>query len=276
MNPRMTQRFAQGATLLILLFLLFVSLVPFVMMLALSLKSNADIFTRFWQLPSPPRWDFYLQAVRALLPYMKNTALVVLMVVPGVVFLSSWAGYALARLRFRGKEVVYSAILALMMIPGILTLIPTYTLVQNWGLLNTRWALVLPYLAGGQVLGVVLCRTFFEGLPEELFEAMRLEGGTDFTLYRHLALPLSLPILMTVAMMTTLGVYNDYIWPLITISDGELQTFTVGVTRFAGEFNMEYGPMLAGYVIGSLPLICLLAVGMRAFVRGVTSGALRS
>lgn len=276
MNPRTTRRLAQGATLFLLLVFLFVSLVPFVMMLALSLKSNADIFTRFWQLPSPPRWDFYTQAVRALLPYLKNTALVVLMVVPGVVVLSSWAGYALARLRFRGKEVVYAAILALMMIPGILTLIPTYTLVQSWGLLNTRWALVLPYLAGGQVLGVVLCRTFFEGLPEELFEAMRLEGGSDFTLYRHLALPLSLPTLMTVAMMTTLGVYNDYIWPLITISDGELQTFTVGVTRFAGEFNMEYGPMLAGYVIGSLPLIGLFAVGMRAFVRGVTSGALRS
>ncbi len=259
-----------------LLLLLSLSLLPLAIMLLLSLKSNADIFTRFWGLPQPPRWDFYAQAANALWRYLLNTGMVVGIVVPGVVLLSSLAGYALARLRFRGREAVYTAVLALLMVPGILTLIPTYALVQKMGLLNTRWALVLPYLAGGQVLGIVLCRTFFAGLPEELFEAMRLDGAGDLHIYRHLALPLSLPTLATVAIMTTLGVYNDYIWPLVTISDSSLQTFTVGVTRFSGEFNLDYGPTLAGYVIGSLPLIILFAFGMRAFVQGVTAGALKT
>ena len=90
------------------------------------------------------------------------------------------------------------------------------------------------------------------------------------------ALPLTLPTLATGAIMTNLSVYNDYIWPLVAISDNALQTFTVGVTRFSGEFNMEYGPTLAGYVVGSIPLVLLFAVGMRAFVKGVTSGALRA
>jgi ABC-type glycerol-3-phosphate transport system permease component len=260
----------------VLMVLLALSLLPFVMMLLLSLKTNADIFTRFWGLPQPARWDFYREAAVALKGYLLNTLIIVVVVVPGVLLLSSLAGYALARLYFRGRDAVFALILALLVVPGILTLIPTYALVQSMGLLNTRWALILPYLAGGQVLGVVLCRTFFASLPDELFEAMRLDGAGDLQIYRHLALPLSLPTLATIAIMSTLGIYNDYIWPLVTITDSSLQTFTVGVTRFAGEFNLDYGPTLAGYVIGSLPLIVLFAVGMRAFVQGVTSGALKA
>lgn len=271
-----SRRWGQAATVGALLGLLAPTLLPLAMLVLLSLKSNADIFTRFWGLPQPPRWDYYPRAAGALWGYLLNTGIVTLLVVPGVLLFSALAAYALARLRFPGRGLVYGAIIALLMVPGILTLIPTYALVQSMGLLNTRWALVLPYLAGGQVLGVVLCRTFFEGLPDELFEAMRLDGAGDFQMFRHLALPLSLPTLATVAIMTSLGIYNDYIWPLVTISDDKLQTFTVGVTRFSGEFNLEYGPTLAGYVVGSLPLIVLFAVGARAFVRGVTSGALKS
>ena len=270
--PRLTL----WAAVAVLVILLALSLAPLIMMLLLSLKTNAAIFTDFWGLPRPAQWQHYARAAQSLWPYLLNTFLVTIVVVPGVVWLASLAGYALARLRFRGREVVYGGVLALLMVPGILTLIPTYALVQSMGLLNTRWALILPYLAGGQVLGVVLCRTFIAGLPEELFEAMRLDGADDLRMYRHLALPLTLPTLATVAMMTSLGIYNDYIWPLVAISDNALQTFSVGVTRFSGEFNMEYGPTLAGYVVGSIPLILLFAVGMRAFVKGVTSGALRA
>lgn len=260
----------------VLAVLLAISLLPFVMMVLLSLKTNADIFTRFWALPQPARWDFYSQAATALRGYLLNTLIITAVVVPGVLLFSSMAGYALARLSFPLRDAVFALILALLVVPGILTLIPTYALVQQMGLLNTRWVLILPYLASGQVLGVVLCRTFFASLPDELFEAMRLDGANDLMIYRYLALPLSYPTLATIAIMSTLGIYNDYIWPLVTISDSSLQTFTVGVTRFAGEFNLDYGPTLAGYVIGSLPLIALFAVGLRAFVQGVTSGALKA
>jgi len=276
MMRRRTVRWGEMLAAIVLAMLLAVSLLPFVMMLLLSLKTNADIFTRFWGLPQPARWDFYREAAVALKGYLLNTLIVTVVVVPGVLLLSSLSGYALSRLTFRGRDAVFALILALLVVPGILTLIPTYALVQSMGLLNTRWALILPYLAGGQVLGVVLCRTFFASLPDELFEAMRLDGAGDLQIYRYLALPLSLPTLATIAIMSTLGIYNDYIWPLVTISDSSLQTFTVGVTRFAGEFNLDYGPTLAGYVIGSLPLIVLFAVGMRAFVQGVTSGALKA
>ena len=233
---RRLPRLGTVCAMLVLVALLALSLAPIAIMLTLSLKTNAAIFTDFWGLPKPPQWLHYIRATRSLWPYLLNTAIVTLIVVPSVLWFASMAGYALARLRFRGREAVYAGVLALLMIPGILTLIPTYALVQ----------------------------------------AMGLDGADELGIYRHLALPLTVPTLATIAIMTSLGIYNDYIWPLVAISDNALQTFTVGVTRFSGEFNMEYGPTLAGYVVGSIPLVVLFAFGMKAFVKGVTSGALRA
>ena len=191
--------------------LLALALMPFVMMLVMSLKSNAQIFAHFWELPAPPRWDFYGKAWDALSGYIFNTLLVAVLTVAGVLTLSSMAGYTFARHRFPGREALYYLILALMMIPGVLTLIPTFALVKaiaaagvhlgGWtfgpfALLNTRWALILPYISGGQILGILLCRGFFQGLPEEMFEAARLDGAGEFAIYRrHRAAALASPSL---------------------------------------------------------------------------------
>ncbi|HZO86872.1 MAG TPA: carbohydrate ABC transporter permease [Chthonomonadaceae bacterium] len=281
----------QALLLAALVGLLGLSLVPFGMMVVMSLKSNAQIFAHFWELPHPARWDFYARAYSALVGYILNTLIVAAATVLGVLVLSSMAGYTFARHRFPGREGLYYLILALLMIPGVLTLIPTYALVKAiqlpalhigawtfgpFALLNTRWALILPYISGGQVFGILLCRSFFQSLPEELFEAARLDGAAELDVYRRIALPLSRPILATVAIMTVLSVYNDYIWPLVALSDSSLQTFSVGVTKFAGEFNLDYGPTLAGYVLGSLPLLLLFALGMRQFIQGITAGALKA
>ena len=282
---------AQTALTLLLVGLLALSLVPFGMMLVMSLKSNAQIFAHFWELPHPARWDFYGRAYSALAGYILNTLLVAALTVGGVLLLSSMAGYTFARHRFPGREMLYYLILSLLMVPGVLTLIPTFALVKSiqfqavhlgsWtfgpcALLNTRWALILPYVSGGQIFGILLCRGFFQSLPEGLFEAARLDGASELEVYRRIALPLSRPILATIAIMTTLSVYNDYIWPLVAISDSNLQTFSVGVTKFAGEYNLDYGPTLAGYALGSLPLLLLFAFGMRYFIQGITAGALKA
>jgi ABC-type glycerol-3-phosphate transport system permease component len=283
--------FGQAALLGGLLLLTALALVPFVMMVAMSLKSNAQIFAHFWEPPAPARWDFYGKAWEALHGYIFNTLIVALATVAGVLTLSSLAGYTFARHRFPGREGLYYLILALMMIPGVLTLIPAFALVKwialpeihvgGWtfgpfALLNTRWALILPYISGGQILGIVLCRAFLQGLPEEMFEAARLDGASEFEIYRQIALPLSKPILAAIAITTTLGVYNDYIWPLVTLTDNNIQTFSVGVTKFAGEYNLDYGPTLAGYALGSLPLLLLFALGMRPFIQGLTAGAIKA
>ncbi|MFB3897239.1 MAG: carbohydrate ABC transporter permease [bacterium] len=260
---------------LILLILFGLTIIPFIMMLVMSLKNNGQIYAHFWSFPHPIHWEYYQQAWKAIARYIGNSLIVMVISVIGVVFLSSLSGYVFARHRFIGKETIYYCILLLMMIPGVLTLIPAYGLVQSLGLLNTRWVLILPYISGGQVFGLLLCRGFMATIPEELFESARLDGASEFIAYLKIAIPLSLPIMATVAIMNAIGIYNDYIWPLVTISDHTIQTFTVGATQFVNEYNLNYGPMFAGYIIGSIPLIIIFAIGTKYYVQGITSGALK-
>ena len=179
--------------------------------------------------------------------------------IAGVVLLSSLSGYVFARIEFRGKQTLFLLVLALMMVPGILTLIPSFMWFKefplvggnDWlgqggtGFLNSHWVLLIPYISGGQVFGIFLCRSFFESLPEELFEAARIDGASEFGLYWRVAVPVSRPILATLAILAFVGAYNDYVWPLVAISDGALQTFSVGITLFAGEGNLEPGETMA-------------------------------
>ncbi|MCC5875158.1 MAG: carbohydrate ABC transporter permease, partial [Candidatus Sumerlaeia bacterium] len=144
------------------------------------------------------------------------------------------------------------------------------------GLLNTWWALWLPYWAGGQIFGILLFRTFCEGIPESLFEAARIDGAGEFTIYTRIVLPLSLPIIATLAIIQFVGTYNDYVWPLVTISSPSNQVFAVGITQFAADAQLDMAPQMAGYIIGSIPLVIAFIFGMRYYVQGLTSGALKS
>ena len=280
------KRLIVGGVLTILVGL---TLLPFYMTLLMSQKTNGEILNHFWSFPEQLQAEFYTKAFTFLGGYIWNTVLVGCGTIVGVVFLSSLSGYVFARIEFSGKKVVFLLILSLMMIPGVLTLIPAFMWYKefpfiggnNWlgqggtGFLNTRWVLLIPYIAGGQVFGIFLCRSFFESLPESLFEAARIDGASEFQLYYRVALPLCLPILATLSILAFVGAYNDYVWPLVTISDAAIQTFSVGVTLFAGEGNLEPGEAMAGYVLGSLPLIVVFACGMKYYVAGLTQGAVK-
>jgi ABC-type glycerol-3-phosphate transport system permease component len=267
---------SQGAILVALFALLAFSFVTIVVMLFFSLKDNGQIYGRFWGLPDPVRWENYTAGWETMRRYVFNSLLYSIASVVGVVFLSSLSGYVFARHRFPGKEVIYVMILALLMVPGVLTLIPAFVLVRDLGLLNTPWALILPWTAGGQVFGILLCRSFFATLPQELFDAAKVDGASELQQYARIALPLSWPILVTLAIMHLVATYNDFIWPLLTISDPKRQVVTVGLTQFTTEFGIvNWGPRMAAYAIGSAPLVILFAFGMRYYVRGLTSGALK-
>jgi ABC-type glycerol-3-phosphate transport system permease component len=164
------------------------------------------------------------------------------------------------------------------MIPGVLTLVPAFLLVKNFGLINTYGALILPYIAGGQVFAIFILRSFIASLPEELFEAARLDGASTFQAFRHIAIPLSKPILVTIAIMNILGTWNDYVWPLVTTPDGKLWTISVGIVTFGNSFRglESWGPMFAAFVLASIPLIVLFLFTMRYFIAGLTSGALKA
>jgi multiple sugar transport system permease protein len=260
-----------------LLVLLILTLVPIVLMLVFSLKDNGQIYGRFWSLPNPVRWHNYIDGFTVMWRYIANTLLSSLTSVVAVVLLASMSGYVFARHRFPFKEPIYLIILALLMIPGVLTLIPAFILVKELGLLNTPWVLILPWTAGGQVFGILLCRSFFATLPQELFDAGRIDGASEFALYARIALPLSWPILVTLAIMHLISTYNDFIWPLITVTNSEVQVVSVGLTQFTSQFGVtDWGPRMAAYTVATLPLVILFVFGMRYYVRGITSGAIKA
>lgn len=270
-------RMISQATIISVLFvLLALSLITIILMIFLSLKDNGQIYGRFWSPPNPIRWENYIDGWLVMRRYIFNSLVYSLTSVAGVVFLSSLSGYVFARHRFPGREAIYVMILALLMVPGVLTLIPSFVLVGQLGLLNTPWTLILPWTAGGQVFGILLCRTFFATLPQELFDAARIDGASEFEMYRRIAVPLSWPILVTLSVMHLVASYNDFVWPLITISDPDIQVVTVGLTQFTSQYGVtDWGPRMAAYAVAAMPLVLLFSFGMRYYMRGLTSGALK-
>lgn len=275
---------------LMLLVLVGLTLYPFLFLIQTSLKDNPQFYHHFWGLPGPLRWDNYAQAWGAINTYVINTVVVTVASVIGTVGLASFSAYAFARHRFPGREQLFYSIIALLMVPGVLTLISSFMWMKQFplaggndlwgrngnGLLNSHLALVLPYIAGGQAFSIFVLRGFIAALPEELFEAARLDGASDGVLFRRLAIPLSKPILGTIAIMVALSAWNDYVWPLIVLSDDSQRTLSIGLTFFRGTYFTTYGPLMAGYVLASLPLLVLFLLTMRTFIAGLTSGALKA
>jgi ABC-type glycerol-3-phosphate transport system permease component len=246
-------------------------------MLTMSFRNNGQIYANFWGLPDPWLFSNYVQGVTSVIHYAVNSIADSLASVVLIVVLSSLSGYVFARHRFPGKEVLYLLILGLLMIPGILTLIPAFVLTHQLGIWNTPLALILPWTAGGQVLGIFLCRSFIASLPEELFEAGRIDGAGEFQLWYKVAVPLSWPILMTIAILSMVNNYNDFIWPLLVISSDSLQVISVGLTQFTTAHGVtDYGPQMAAYVVASVPLLIVFLFGMKYFIQGITSGAIKA
>jgi ABC-type glycerol-3-phosphate transport system permease component len=259
----------------ILLFLLLVFF-PIVYLLIMSFKSYGQIINNFWAPPEPWLFSNYTHGWEVISPYLINTIVLVAASTAITVVCASLGSYAFARHRFPGKQVFYFSLLGLMMIPSTLTLLPRYVLVKNMGLIDTPWVLILPWTAQSMAFGVLLCRGFFASLPEELFEAGRMDGASEWQLYRHVAVPLSFPILVTLAVINSFEHYNDYIWPLLTISTKAHQVVSVGLTEFDSFDMIEFGPKFAAYVIASVPLAMMFLFGMRYFIRGMTAGALKA
>ncbi|HEX5417172.1 MAG TPA: carbohydrate ABC transporter permease, partial [Chloroflexota bacterium] len=180
-----------------------------------------------------------------------------------------------ARFSFPGREIMFYLVLALLMIPGILTLVPSFLLVKSLGLIDSFWGLILPYIAGGQVFAIFILRQFFSALPEELFESARIDGASEVRAFWSIAVPLSQSIIGVVAIMHILSTWNDFIWPLVVMSTESKFTLTLGLLNFRGVYWDNWGPLFAGYVIASIPLLILFGFTSRLFVEGLASGALK-
>ncbi len=263
---------------LLLIFLGICTFYPLVFTLFTSFKDNSQFYSTFWGPAFPLHWSNYADAWRQLYPVLLNTVLVGVISAFGVVFLASLAAYAFARHRFPGSDIFFYGIIALLMIPGVLTLIPLFLLVKDLGLLNTYWVLILPYIAGGQAFAIFVLRSFIAGLPEEIFESARIDGANEFTIYQRIATPMAKPILGTLAILSLLSTWNDYIWPSVTLRNQDLWTISLKLVSFSSQWAslQQYGPMFAGYVIASIPLLLLFMFTMRLFIEGLSTGAIKA
>lgn len=260
-----------------LIVLLLLTFFPFVLMIVFSFKDNTQFMLERWTLSFPMHLENFVRAWRIgkISRYIGNSLLYSGISVAGTLFTAVLAAYAFARMKFWGKEILFYLIIGLLMIPGVLTLVPSFFLVMKLNLLNTRWVIILPYMAGGQAFAIFILRTFFMGIPEELFEAARIDGANEFRALMNIALPLSKPIIGTLALLQVYSTWNDLVWPLTVITKPELKTIMIGLLTFRGQFNTDFGPLYAGYVIASVPLIILFAFTSNLFIQGLTSGAIK-
>ena len=262
--------------LVLIFFALFFAL-PLLWMLVTALKPPAEWLSPNWIPQAPTLRNFRAIFENPSLPILRwfvNSTLVASAFTLLVLILDSLAAYAYARLRFPGRNVLFMLLVSTLVMPAIIFLVPNYLTIAALGGLNTYWGIVAPGLAG--VFGVFFLRQFFQNLPRELEEAARIDGATTWTIFTRIALPLSLPALSTLGIITYLASWNDFLWPLLVVgNDPQKQTLPVGLAKLQGAYTFEYGQLMAGAVIAAVPVLVLYLALQRYIVQSVAATGLK-
>ncbi len=264
----------------VLVFFLFLTFFIFVLMISLSLRRSILIYLQFWDWPWPLYWGNYQTAFVDLIPSAIRTLAVTGSSILGILIVSSLASYAFARIQFPGREFVFYLTLAVMMIPGVILLTPHFILASNLGLRGSLWGLVVFYVAGGLPFGIFLITTYFRSQPAEIFEAAKIDGASEWQSLTRIALPLAFPILVTVAITNFVSIYSDFIWPTLMLRQHQ-QTIMLALEQYnpvSSEFTSrpDIGKQTAGYIVATLPQLIVFSFGMKYFIKGVTSGAVKA
>jgi len=269
---------------LVLVVLLGLTLTPLIFVINNSLRTNYEMNHAFFGIPNAlrdGRWYDMLQSYRdaweVLRPYTLNTLFVAAVTAFGVTMLGSITAYVFSKYRFPGYKVLFMFILSFMMIPGVLTLVPSFLLVKSLGLLNSYWVLILPFIAGGQVFAIYLFKSFFDGLPNELFESARLDGAGHIRQYWNMVLPLSKQVIAVVLVTNIMGTWNNFLWPLVTNSDAKYHMISSGLYLLnTSTLAVNYSALFAAYVLSAIPMLVLFLFATKPFMAGLTSGAFKA
>lgn len=189
------------------------------------------------------------------------------------IFLNSMAGYAFAKFRFKNRDKIFNLLLSSMIIPAQVTMLPLFLMLKNFGLLNTYMAIIIPGLAN--IFGIFLIRQYVVSIPDSLIEAARIDGATEFQIYYKIILPLAKPILVTLGLFTFLGVWNDFLWPLIALTDNSMYTLPVALANLMGEHTKDPELMMAGAVITIIPVIVVFLVLQKYYIKGIMMGSVK-
>ena len=241
---------------------------PFVYMLSTSLKQNVEVY-ELSLLPRAPTLDNYrrLAAASGFPRWFLNSLVIAVLTTLSVLFFDSLVGYTLAKFRFRGRRLVFVAILSTLMVPTEMLVLPWYVMSKNLGWLDTYWGIMFPGMMTG--FGTFLMKQFFESVPDELLEAARVDGLGEFRIWWRIAMPLVGPALSALAIFTFLGNWTAFLWPLISTTNRDLYTLPVGLASFSGEFQREWEMVMAGASVATLPMLLVFIVLQKYIVRGV-------
>lgn len=273
--PRRRRRRRPSPWHLLLAPLALVMLVPLIWMLLTSLSTLEETRRFPPRLPSSPHWNNYQQAWD-LAPFghwLLNSGIVSVTCVITNVVLCSLAGYAFARIRFAGSRILFITILATLMVPFQVVMIPTLLIVKHLGLVDSLPALIVPNLV--TPFGIYLLRQFFLGLPAELEEAALIDGAGRLRLLTRILLPLMGPPLSTVAVLTFLTVWNDFLWPLVVTSSPQTMTVQLGLATFQSAHFTNWPVLMAGTLMSQLPVLVLFLLGQRYFVRSIATTGIK-
>ena len=248
---------------------------PLYLMFIVSLKTNQQFYQAPATITAPFHWENWAQAWEMITPTVANSVYISSMSTLLTLLCALCAAYFFARLRMPLSGFFWNAILVLMMMPAIANLVPLFRLLKDMNLLNTLTALILVGASSGQIFAIFVLRNFVSDIPQDLFEAADIDGANHFLQMRHVVLPLSGPILGTVAVMHFVSIWNDFVLPLIIIRDHARLPVMVQLLRMAGEYIKIWGPMMAGYALASIPIIILFIFSMKFFVKGMTEGAVK-
>ena len=261
---------AKVPVIVLLSFGAFLMIIPYYWMILSSIKPPEELHTfppHFWV--RHPTLKPYIDLF-TLLPMARslfNSVFVATAVTLSNVFFCSLAGYAFAKFRFPGRDIIFFTLISSMMIPWQVNLVPGFLIIRNLGWLNTYWALIIPKLA--LPFGIFLCRQYIMSIPNDLIEAARIDGCSEFGIYRRVIVPLLTPALATLAIFTFLGQWNDFVWPLIVIQEGNMRTVPLIIAVLNGQFGSNFAMIMAGAVVITVPMIIVFLIFQRQFIKGV-------
>lgn len=267
--------FAEWGKHVVLMLVSAALLFPMFLMLVMSVKNKEQIVFEFFTIRPPFHFENYAIAYGFISPFMLNSVWMAVASTVLTVSVTALAGYAFGKLEFPGRNLLFWILFAKMMLPGIMNLIPSFTLAWRLGILDTSWPVILFCAGTSQPFWVFVMRTFVAQQPQELFESMRIDGANEFQIFRYLAVPLLRPMIALMSINVFVSVWNDYIWPLVTIQSFEKRPLTVGLAYLTSAHPGDYGMLTAGYVIAALPLLVLFFISMKQFIEGLTAGAIK-
>ena len=253
-----------------------ITLLPLLWMLSASFMPTGEATALPPRLlPSAVTFEHYqaLFTRLSLARYALNSALLAVAVTLVSLLLNSMAGYAFAKFRFGGRDRIFQALLAALVIPGQVAMLPLFLMLKEMGVINTYWSVIIPGMAS--VFGIFLMRQYAVSIPDTLLDAARIDGAGEFRIYWSLVLPACTPILVTLAIFTFMGTWNDFLWPLIVLTDDRMYTLPVALANLAGEHVQDIELMMAGAVLTVLPVVVVFVALQRYYIAGILSGSVK-